>query len=104
MAAGRRDNPRNNEENTMISIVILLAISTSPVIAQAADKQPTVKERSFLFTYAGAIKDLPAGKEISVWLPVAVSGPEQEVTIRQSDDRNGKAIRQHDAPFHRESQ
>lgn len=40
-----------------------------------------VKERTFLFTYAGAIKDLAPGKEASVWLPVAVDGAEQMIKI-----------------------
>ncbi|MBI1830320.1 MAG: transglutaminase domain-containing protein [Planctomycetes bacterium] len=46
-----------------------------------AVKEATAKSRSFLFTYAGTVKDLPAGKEVSVWLPVAVSGPEQGIQI-----------------------
>ncbi len=42
---------------------------------------PKAKERTFLFTYAGKIKDLPPGKEASVWLPMAVNGPEQKIKI-----------------------
>jgi uncharacterized protein (TIGR03000 family) len=39
------------------------------------------KERHFLFTYGGKIKNLPPGKEANVWLPLADSGPEQQVSI-----------------------
>src|SRR5437016_5526686 len=47
----------------------------------AAREKSAAKTRTFLFTYAGMVKDLPPGKEARVWLPVAESGPEQEVTI-----------------------
>jgi transglutaminase-like putative cysteine protease len=45
------------------------------------EKNPAAKERSFLFTYAGTVKDVPPGKVARVWLPVAVSGPEQVAKI-----------------------
>jgi uncharacterized protein (TIGR03000 family) len=45
------------------------------------EKKSSAKERSFLFTYAGMLKDIPPGKEARVWLPVAVSGPEQVAKI-----------------------
>jgi transglutaminase-like putative cysteine protease len=73
----------------MTPLRILLVLTFSAIAANAngqpgreAEKKPAVKERSFLFTYAGTIKDVPAGKEVSVWLPVAASGPEQEVSIK----------------------
>ena len=53
-------------------------IDKKPVVTEPA----AIKERTFLFTYAGAIKDLKPGKTANVWLPVAVSGPEQQVTIK----------------------
>ncbi|OAI53170.1 hypothetical protein AYO44_16255 [Planctomycetaceae bacterium SCGC AG-212-F19] len=40
-----------------------------------------VKARTFLFTYAVALKDLPADKTTRVWLPVATSNDNQEVEI-----------------------
>jgi len=52
-----------------------------PVAKNTEEKKPTTKNRTFLFTYAGTVKGLVPGKEASVWLPVAVSGPEQNVTI-----------------------
>ena len=48
---------------------------------KSEEKTPTVKDRTFLFTYAGSVKELPPGKEARVWLPVAVSGPEQVAKI-----------------------
>ncbi len=39
------------------------------------------KSREFLFTYAGAVKDLKPGDEARIWLPVARSSVEQEVEI-----------------------
>lgn len=62
--------------------VALGLILINPMAAQTSKQQPAVKERHFLFTYAGAVKGVPPGKDASVWLPVAVSGPEQDVTIR----------------------
>jgi uncharacterized protein (TIGR03000 family) len=52
---------------------------------------PPTKERTFLFTYAGAVKNLQPGQEASIWLPVARSGPEQTATIiTQNLPTNGK--------------
>ena len=48
----------------------------------AQDKKIAVKTRTFLFTYAGTVKNLKPGQTASVWLPVAVSGSEQEVKTR----------------------
>jgi len=39
------------------------------------------KSRTFLFTYAVTLKDLPADKTARVWLPVATSNDNQEVEI-----------------------
>ena len=66
-------------------------IDTPKVVdSKPAEAELIVKERSFLFTYAGIIKDLKPGKSANVWLPVAVSGPEQEVKIK-SQNLPGKA-------------
>ena len=51
------------------------------VVKKQEEKKPAIKHRSFQFTYAGTVKELPPGKKVSVWLPVAVSGPEQDVKI-----------------------
>lgn len=60
-----------------------LFVLVTPVLlaATVAAQESKVKERTFFFTYAGAIKDLKPGTEADVWLPLAVTGPEQEVKI-----------------------
>ena len=70
--------------NRCISIAICLIVAIAWT-APAQEKQADVKVRTFQFTYAGKIKDVPAGKTARVWLPVAVTGPEQEVLIRSTN-------------------
>lgn len=53
----------------------------TPKKAEEKKTAPKAKERAFLFTYAGKVKDLPPGKEASVWLPSAISGAEQKIKI-----------------------
>jgi transglutaminase-like putative cysteine protease len=48
-------------------------------------KPVTVKKRHFLFTYAGKVKALQPGQTARVWLPVAVSGPQQTVVLRKRE-------------------
>src|SRR5438876_873185 len=69
---------------TALASLALTALLAGPSAAQTpivVEKKSAGKERTFLFTYAGTVKDLPPGKEARVWLPVAVSGPEQVVKI-----------------------
>lgn len=54
--------------------------SPAPAVKSAAPK-----ERTFRFTYSATVKDLPPGKEAHVWLPVATSGPFQQVTIESKE-------------------
>jgi hypothetical protein len=54
----------------------LKSAAAAPVSAQDAGKT-----RTFLFTYALTVKDLPRGKEASIWLPVPSDSAEQTVTI-----------------------
>jgi transglutaminase-like putative cysteine protease len=67
---------------TLSAFVAIVAVTNS---AQAQEKKTDAKSREFLFTYAGTIKDLKPGQAASVWLPVAVSGPEQDIYIRSSN-------------------
>ncbi len=61
-----------------VFVVTLLGFASASVVrAQPGE----ARERTFQFTYAGAVKDVPPGKSARVWLPVAVSGPEQDVKI-----------------------
>jgi uncharacterized protein (TIGR03000 family) len=46
-----------------------------------ATKSTEIKTREFLFIYGGTIKGLAQGKPARVWLPVATSGPEQDVFL-----------------------
>lgn len=65
-----------------------LALALTAIIVSDASAQNTksqTKSRSFLFTYAGTIKELKPGQAASIWLPVAVSGPEQDVSIKSSN-------------------
>jgi transglutaminase-like putative cysteine protease len=43
------------------------------------------KERRFMFHYAFTVKDVPAGKTIRIWFPVAHSDASQEVTVVTKD-------------------
>lgn len=52
-----------------------------PKVEAKKDDKILGKSRAFLFTYAGALKDLKPGQEAEVWLPVPVSTTEQEVEI-----------------------
>lgn len=68
---------RTSAISALAACVIVFGMSRT--IAQEPGKG---KVRTFLFTYAGTIKDLKPGQEASVWLPVAVDGPEQTVRIQ----------------------
>lgn len=67
------------------AIATIIAFAVVAGIGFAQEKQPAGKSRTFLFTYAGAIKDLKPRQSANVWLPVAVSGPEQEVKIKSTN-------------------
>src|SRR6516165_5425456 len=59
---------------------VMLGVLTGQSRLAQREKSP-VKERRFLFTYAGTLKDLSPGKTASIWLPLAGSGPMQDVAI-----------------------
>lgn len=63
-----------------------------PASSKKEDTQSSLsgKKRTFLFTYAGAVKELKPGQDVNVWLPVAASTPEQEASI-VSQELPGKA-------------
>lgn len=63
------------------SIGMLLACTLLAPNLGAQEQLPAAKVRQFLFTYAGKVKELSPGQETRVWLPVAVAGPEQTVTV-----------------------
>lgn len=42
---------------------------------------PKAASRTFLFTYAGKVKDLPPGAPARVWLPMATTNRQQDVSI-----------------------
>ena len=83
----------------MTTIQVTAADAAAPLppvnVAKPQPAQKTsVKDRHFQFTYAGAIKDVKPGTEVSVWLPVAVSGPEQEVKIISQMPKNAKTYKE----------
>jgi uncharacterized protein (TIGR03000 family) len=43
------------------------------------------RSRTFLFTYAVTVTDLPPGKVARIWVPIPPSTPEQEVTMESKD-------------------
>ncbi len=53
--------------------------------AQTAKVDPPIfkapKTRTFLFTYAATVKDLPPGKEARIWLPFPANSAEQTVSL-----------------------
>jgi hypothetical protein len=58
---------------------LAIARSQDPPGSEDALAQP--KQRTFRFTYAAKISDLPAGKVVRIWLPVPPSSEEQQVKI-----------------------
>src|SRR5262252_7646973 len=66
-----------NNWRSLVAIAIVASSLLVPVTG--AQEKNGVKSRRFLFTYAGAIKELKPGQTVDVWLPVAVDGPEQTV-------------------------
>jgi transglutaminase-like putative cysteine protease len=58
------------------TLVVLLAIL--PVLAQTP---PAPKQRHFTFHYSFVVKNVPAGKPLSVWFPLAHSDAYQEVRV-----------------------
>jgi transglutaminase-like putative cysteine protease len=71
-------------------------ILTVAVLAQTGSAK--VKTREFLFTYAGAVKELPAGTKARVWMPMAVSNAQQEVSVVSQKVPAGAQIG-HDKPY-----
>ncbi|HZZ79262.1 MAG TPA: transglutaminase-like domain-containing protein [Gemmataceae bacterium] len=74
----------------MIRTLALAALFLIVSGATAQEKKAAPKARTFDFTYAGTIKDVPAGKTVRVWLPVAIDGPEQSI-LSSSSNLPGKS-------------
>jgi transglutaminase-like putative cysteine protease len=72
----------SRSKNLLFASIAVLFGALAAQSSSAQEKKSGVKERSFLFTYAGTVKDLTPGQEARVWLPVAVSGSEQEAKIQ----------------------
>ena len=64
----------------MRTFACLLTLATAPVVL-AADEAP--RSRTFLFTYAATIPDLPKDATVRVWLPVPPSNDEQWVRVEK---------------------
>jgi transglutaminase-like putative cysteine protease len=63
---------------TACGLTILLAQADAP-------KRPAPKSREFFFTYTAAVTGLEPGKVARLWLPVAATNADQEVTIHKQD-------------------
>jgi hypothetical protein len=59
------------------------AAPNEKIAAPAAD--PKAKSRTFLFTYSTTVTGLPEGKSARIWLPVAHSDDDQDVSIEAKD-------------------
>ncbi len=78
---------------------VLMATASGRSAGQDTGAKPSAtpkgaKERRFQFTYAGAVKDLAPGTETEVWLPVAVSGAEQEIRIVRQNPSQAKIFKE----------
>jgi transglutaminase-like putative cysteine protease len=54
-----------------------------PAVKEAASDEP--KSRAFQFTYSATITDVPAGKTVRIWVPIAPSTEDQNVEIVSKD-------------------
>lgn len=80
------------------SVVDLTREEAAPVVADTPASPGEPKTRTFRFTYAGKVKDLPPGKEARVWLPMATSNAFQEVEV-DHDNLPGNASINHDKTY-----
>ena len=79
-----------------LALIVIALLST---LSQAQDQLP--KQRHFVLHYAVKVKDVPAGKEVRIWIPlihsdafqdVQVLSKEGDLKLRQSiDDPSGNA-------------
>ncbi len=65
----------------MLALAVLLLTGRPGCSALDQKEARPAKTRSFLFTYAVTLTDLPADKTVQVWLPVPATSPYQEVEI-----------------------
>jgi transglutaminase-like putative cysteine protease len=85
----RTDNPGLEKllEDLLMLRVVLLATCLLPAAAALSVSRPTSQAtrppavREFLFTYAATVTGLTPGQSARLWLPVALSKPEQTVTF-----------------------
>jgi uncharacterized protein (TIGR03000 family) len=56
------------------------------------EPKPAAKSRTFLFTYSTTVTGLPEGKPARIWLPVAHSDEDQDVTIAAKDLPKGAKV------------
>src|SRR5262245_14995929 len=80
----RIDRPtRICEVETMMRSIVASSLSFVIINVGLAQESinPNIKSRSFVFTYAGAVTQLPVNKTAKVWLPLAISSAEQDVAL-----------------------
>jgi transglutaminase-like putative cysteine protease len=84
----------------LVALVFALACSVSA-------QTPSAAHRTFRFTYAFSVREVPAGKPLSIWFPEAVSDQWQDIKIvSQTGDlplRRTKEKQYGDAMFHAET-
>jgi transglutaminase-like putative cysteine protease len=91
----------------MRKILRFSVIACALISFSAALLAQTPAQRSFRFTYAFTVRDVPQGKPVNIWFPMAVSDRWQDVkVVSQSGDLplHSSADKQYgDAIFHAES-
>src|SRR4051794_13776277 len=71
-----------SEESAMRTFRLLLAAAVAlPAVVHAEADKDAPKSRTFRFTYAGTVTGLNPGQTARVWLPVAPSTDDQQVTL-----------------------
>ena len=63
-------------------IASLLLICTSFCIAEDAEDKKS--SRSFTFDYGATLEDLPRGSRVEIWIPVATSNEQQQITLQKT--------------------
>ncbi len=71
---------------TLLISAALFPMSATCLAQETLPTQPAAetKVRSFEFRYGATIKELPAGAQVKVWVPIAETNPQQSVELKNS--------------------
>lgn len=77
-----------------ISAILIVCFAACTVFAQTS---PAHKQRHFIFHYSFAVKNVPQGKSLQVWIPLAHSDAQQQVRVlAQKGDLPLKRAQEHE--------